>query len=88
MSLGYFLADFIVLVHTKELGGTYPILFHHTMAVSSYLIGLVSNTQWRHFYRTDPLFLPQIWEYGNISVIKLIFIAAQETSIIRKLFIL
>lgn len=41
MSLGYFLADYIVLVHTRALGGTYPILLHHTMAVSAYLIGLV-----------------------------------------------
>ena len=41
MSLGYFLADYIVLVHTRELGGTYPILFHHTMAVTAYLVGLV-----------------------------------------------
>lgn len=43
MSLGYFLADYIVLVHTRALGGTYPILLHHTMAVSAYLIGLHYN---------------------------------------------
>lgn len=43
MSLGYFLADYIVLVHTRELGGTYPILFHHTMAVTAYLVGLHYN---------------------------------------------
>jgi len=43
MSLGYFLADLIVLVHTRELGGTYPILIHHVMAVSAYIIGLYYN---------------------------------------------
>lgn len=40
MSLGYFIADYFVLVHTRELGGTIPILFHHTMAVTAYLVGL------------------------------------------------
>jgi len=43
MSLGYFIADYFVLVHTRELGGTIPILFHHTMAVTAYLVGLVSS---------------------------------------------
>ena len=42
MSLGYFLQDFAVLVHTRELGGTYQLLFHHSSAVFAYLLGMVS----------------------------------------------
>ena len=43
MSLGYFLQDFAVLVHTRELGGTYQLLFHHSSAVFAYLLGMVSS---------------------------------------------
>ena len=42
MSLGYFLSDFAVLVHTRELGGTNQLLFHHSSAVCAYLFGMVS----------------------------------------------
>ena len=41
MSLGYFLSDFAVLVHTRELGGTNQLLFHHSSAVCAYLFGMV-----------------------------------------------
>ncbi|CAG5106536.1 Oidioi.mRNA.OKI2018_I69.chr1.g2887.t2.cds [Oikopleura dioica] len=43
MSLGYFLADYIVLIHTRELGGTVPILAHHTTATIAYLVSLWYN---------------------------------------------
>lgn len=43
MSLGYFLADYIVLIHTRELGGTVPILAHHTTATMAYLVSLWYN---------------------------------------------
>ena len=43
MSLGYFLADYIVLVHTRELGGTGPVLFHHTSATAAFLVSLWYN---------------------------------------------
>lgn len=43
MSLGYFLADYIVLVHTRELGGTGPVIFHHTSATAAFLVSLWYN---------------------------------------------
>jgi len=43
MSLGYFLSDFAVLVHTRELGGTNQLLFHHSSAVCAYLFGMHYN---------------------------------------------
>lgn len=43
MSLGYFFADYIVLIHTRELGGTGPIIFHHSAAISAYLVSMHYN---------------------------------------------
>jgi len=52
MSLGYFLQDFAVLVHTRELGGTYQLLFHHSSAVFAYLLGMHYNVLgWYSAYR-------------------------------------